>query len=57
MAYALFISLGLYGAYVLAVAMSPRRSGKAPIIIALLVAILTYTALKVIFIRFGIQSQ
>ena len=56
MDYALFISLALYVAYVVMVARSPRPNGKA-VMIALLVAIALYAALKYVFIRFDIQPR
>lgn len=56
MDYALFISLALYGAYVVAVAGSPRQEGRARgMVVALLAAILLYAGLKYTFTPVGIQ--
>ena len=56
--YALFITLGLFGLYAVSVVMTPREERSwVRTIIALLVAILFYTALKYAFIETGIQPR
>ena len=58
MDYALIISLGLYFAYAVMAARSPRQDRRTlRIIIALLVAIAFYTVLKYVFIACGIQPR
>ena len=57
MDYALIISLALYFAYGFTF-IRPRREGRtAHVIIALLVAIAFYTALKLAFVAAGIQPR